>query len=195
MRNALSALALLSAALPATGAFAAQSMTVAVCNQGQLPDAVVRRAEDEAAYVFRSADVEIHWTGCGAEIALADAHTRPDFIVRVRQGQDFEKVGPVSLEAMGRAFLDGTGDGYLADAYYGAIRQLTLSYPIAGADRVLGCTIAHELGHLLLGPGHRLNGIMQAAWTDEELVNLNQRRFKFNTWERAAIARKLALRK
>jgi hypothetical protein len=51
----------------------------------------------------------------------------------------------------------------MADVYYGAIRELTLLDPIAGADRVMGYTMAHELGHLLIGAGHRPNGLIRAS--------------------------------
>jgi hypothetical protein len=48
------------------------------------------------------------------------------------------------------------------------------------ADELLGCVIAHELGHLLLGPGHVPGGVMQAHWSGNELDALRQRRLKFN---------------
>jgi hypothetical protein len=35
---------------------------------------------------------------------------------------------------------------------------------------LLGCAIAHELGHLLLGPnGHSAGGIMQGEWEPKQL--------------------------
>ena len=88
-------------------AFGAEHMSVAVCNIGDLPAQVIEHAEAEAAYVFQSMDVEIRWTGCGAEVDAADARMRPDFIVRVRVGGHLPKAGATSLEAMGRAFRVG----------------------------------------------------------------------------------------
>lgn len=98
---------------------------------------------------------------------------RPDFIVRVRVGGHFAKIGPTSLEAMGRASMNVDGTGNMADIYYGAIRELTLLYPVAGADQVMGYTMAHGSGHLLIGAGHRPNGIMRAALSNRELDALN----------------------
>jgi len=40
---------------------------------------------------------------------------RPDFIVRVQTGGHITKAGPVSLDAMGRAFMDATGYGFMVD--------------------------------------------------------------------------------
>jgi len=42
----------------------------------------------------------------------------------------------------------------MADVYCGAIRELTLLYPVAGADQLMGYTMAHELGHLLMSWMH-----------------------------------------
>jgi hypothetical protein len=119
---------------------------------------------------------------------------RPDFIVRVRVGGHISKVGPTSLEAMGRAFMNVDGTGNMADVYFGAIRELTLLYPVTGADQVMGYTMAHELGHLLIGAGHRPNGLMRAALSKKELDALNHRHLKFNEAEQAAILHKLRLR-
>lgn len=132
--------------------------------------------------------------GCGAEVDAADARMRPDFIVRVRIGGHLPKAGDTSLEAMGRAFMNVDGTGNMADVYFGAIRELTLLYPVAGVDQLMGYTMAHELGHLLIGAGHRPNGLMRAASSKKELDALNQRHLKFNKAEQAAILRKLRSR-
>jgi hypothetical protein len=95
---------LISALFSTVAAFAGERMSVAICNIGQLPAQVIAHAEDEAAYVFQSMDVEIQWTSCGPEVDLADARTRPDFILRVRVGGHIAKVGPTSLEAIGPGF-------------------------------------------------------------------------------------------
>jgi hypothetical protein len=179
----------------ATAAFAGQSMNVAVCNLSQVSGTVIEHAQAEAAYVFRNIDVEIHWMDCGAEVGAQDPGIRPDYIVRVQLGGKIAKPGPVSLEAMGRAFMDETGYGFMVDTYYGAINDLIVRFPLAGSDQLLGVVIAHELGHLLIGAGHRPNGIMRASWGKEEMEALNRRHLKFNDWERATILHKLAMRK
>jgi hypothetical protein len=190
MKNGL----LISVLFSTTAAFAGEHMSVAVCNIGELPAQAIEHAEAEAAYVFESMGVEIRWTNCGAEVDAQDAHTRPDFIVRVRVGGHLPKADATSLEAMGRAFMNVDGTGNMADVYYGAIRELTLLDPVAGADQVMGYTMAHELGHLLIGAGHRPNGLMRSALSKKELDALNHRHLKFNEDEQAAILRKLRSR-
>ena len=88
--------------------------------------------------------------------------------------------------------VDGTGN--MADVYYGAIRELTPRYPVADGDQLMGYTMAHELGHLLIGAGHRPNGLMRAALSKKELDALNHRHLKFNEAEQTAILRKLRSR-
>jgi hypothetical protein len=175
-------------------AFAGERMTVAVCNLGELPAAAIERAEAEATYVFQSMAVEIRWTSCGAEVDAAETGVRPDFIVRLRAGGHLPKAGDTSLEAMGRAFMNADGTGNMADVYYGAVRELAMLDPVAGADQLMGYTMAHELGHLLMGAGHRPNGLMRAALSKKELDALHHRHLKFNQAEQAVILRKLRSR-
>jgi hypothetical protein len=52
---------------------------------------------------------------------------------------------------------------------------------------LLGYIIAHELGHLLLGPGHAPSGIMRATWDMNDLEAIRQGRLKFSREECARI--------
>jgi len=101
----------------------------------------------------------------------------------------------VSLEAMGRAFMDNAGAGFMADAYCGAIRDLTAQFPLTTSSQLLGYVITHELGHLLIGAGHRHSGIMRASYGKAELDALNHRSLRFLGWERETILRHLQARR
>jgi hypothetical protein len=169
-------------------------MRVAVCNVSQVPNTVVERAKVEAVYVFQVMDVEIRWMDCGVEISAPDLRPQPDFIVRFQAGGHFRKADPVSLDAMGRAFMDSNGYGYMVDAYYTAIRDLAMLFPFVGDDQLMGYVMAHELGHLLIGAGHRPNGIMRPTWNKAEIEALKRRHLKFTDLERTSILRALAAR-
>jgi len=184
---------LISGLSSVVAAFAGEHMTVAACNLGELPATVIEHAEAEAAYVFRAIDVEIHWTNCGAEVGAKDARMRPDFIIRV-VGRHITKGGPWVRWMLGQAFMDAGGAGVMADVYYGTIEELVHLYPVAGGDQVLGYSMAHELGHLLIGPGHPRKGIMQAPWGKKELDAINRSQLQFSEAERATILRKLRSR-
>lgn len=176
-----------------SSAFGAERMSVAVCNIAELPVSLIEHAERDATYVFRAMDVEIHWLSC-AEMNVEGARMRTDFIIRVRAAGDVTTASLTSLDLMGRAFLDSEGAGYIADIYYAGIQELTRRYPFASSDRVLGYTMAHELGHLLIGAGHRRNGIMRGPWGRAEFEALSLGHLPFSDAERATILRKLRSR-
>lgn len=119
---------------------------------------------------------------------------RTDFIIRVRGGANVTPAGLTSLDLMGRAFLNAEGAGYIADIYYARIQELTRQYPFASSDQVLGYTMAHELGHLLIGAGHGATGIMRGPWGRKEFEALGLRHLTFSGAEWATILRKLRLR-
>ena len=55
---------------------------------------------------------------------------------------------------------------------------------------LLGCTIAHELGHLLLGKNsHTKRGIMRASWTAWEVERIAAGDLGFTAEQRKRIAR------
>jgi hypothetical protein len=57
---------------------------------------------------------------------------------------------------------------------------------------ILGSVIAHEIGHLLLGPNaHMESGIMQAQWTREQLNQAFRGRLMFTLAQQRLSARKL----
>jgi len=64
----------------------------------------------------------------------------------------------------------------LASAYYDYAARLALThYTEFDTDIVLGCVIAHELGHLLLGlNSHSSSGIMQSPWKPEKVRRVMQ---------------------
>jgi hypothetical protein len=169
------------------------TLNVAVCDLGGIPVSVIEHAETDAAYVFRAMDVEIHWLSC-AEMNVEDARMRTDFVIRMRVGGNVTTLGLASLDLMGRAFLNAEEAGYIADIYYDRIQELTRQYPFASNDRLLGYTMAHELGHLLIGAGHGASGIMRGPWGRKEFEALSRRLLTFSKAERATILRKLRSR-
>lgn len=176
-------------AMFSTGFLAAgQQMNVSLCNLGGLPGSVLARAKAETESVFQSAGVRIEWKACeeGPDGPVRTAW----FTLRLRGDKPPKTMGTSSLDAMGRAFVVEGRDGYLADAYFQAIQDLAERHQ-ADAGALLGYVIAHELGHLLLGPGHVPDGVMRAGWNVNELRALRQRWLKFNDAERAQIQRQL----
>ena len=84
---------------------------------------------------------------------------------------------------------DGTAN--YAEVYYEPVRKLTTAYQLVEADDILGYAVAHELGHLLLGPRHTTHGIMSVRWSIRDLQMMTQRRLRFTQAEGSAMQRKI----
>ena len=180
---------LIVVALSAGTLFAADRMNVSICNPGQLPDSVVARAKAEAESVFRSVEVRIEWKGC--EDAPAESRSGERwYTLRLRNDKPLETSHASALDAMGRAFISDSHAGSMADAYFKAIEHLA-AWQQADAGALLGYVIAHELGHLLLGPGHTADGVMRSGWNAHELKALRQHWLRFNQEECARIRQEL----
>jgi len=177
---------LVYALLSSMAAFAGEKMSVSVCNPGQLPAAVVASAEQQAGVVFRAIDVEVVWQECGQGAAAAKAAGERRFTIRLRNDAPPKMAGPTSLDAMGRAYVPEEGTGFMADAYYRSV-QLVAGANNSDTSALLGCVMSHELGHLLLGPGHVPNGIMRAAWKPQDVDAARKRSLKFNAAQGARI--------
>jgi hypothetical protein len=164
-------------------------ISISVCNFAHLSSAGLTKAESEVALVFRSADIDIRWDKCGAKIDRAAGSER-HFIIRVRgDGQSVNRGR--ARPPMGRAF-DTPGFQYLyADVYYDVARQFATLYAVADSYEILGYAIAHELGHLILGPKHAPEGLMVPRWRRQELEAMCHQALRFTKSERAAIRNQL----
>jgi hypothetical protein len=163
----LSTAALMGLVFPATAfsseANDAHSLTVLVFNFRQAPAEILVKAEKEAGRILEQGGVPVTWRECptGNE-PCRKGPGRVFFLAMM--------AGPVQNK-----FVD-TISGYavlpdhLAAVYYDYLPRL----PGGKGNKddtalVLGCVIAHELGHLLLGAhGHSIAGIMQAQWGIEQ---------------------------
>lgn len=177
---------LICALISSAALSAGVKLNVSVCNLGQLPGSVVERAENQAADVFRSIDVEVVWNACGDGPASQKAASDRWFTIRLRNDAAPKMAGSTSLDAMGLAYVSADAAGNLADAYYKNVRS---SAEAGNSDpaALLGCVMAHELGHLLLGPGHVPGGIMRAGWKSADLDAVRKRSLKFNSAQGARI--------
>ena len=82
-------------------------------------------------------------------------------------------------EVFGVAFLSDEGTGCYSDVFYDQAMQLHADWHVGLSD-LLGNVMAHELGHLLLGPNsHSRAGVMRAHWQEEELQQLSRGNLRF----------------
>lgn len=148
-------------------------------------DAPVRTtAIDEARAILTDVGVNTTWHDCTRTEACAPEPG--DLVVRV-----VREVGPVNVEwrqALGYSVVDPSqGAGTLATIY---INRVEHSARHAGADLslLLGRTIAHEVGHLVLHTNeHGEQGLMRAIWTEQEMARNAHDDWVFATPERRQI--------
>lgn len=162
-------------------ACAADRMSVYVCNQGRIPSSVVAGAKREASLAFQHLAIEIVWRDCAKDAPPRLAGLERVFVIRLRPGMAPMAARALSLETMGRAYVPYQGGGYLADAYYRSIESMAeATSSRADIPELLGYVMTHELGHLLLGPGHSPGGVMRAVWRQREMQCIRSGGLKFD---------------
>jgi hypothetical protein len=157
-------------AFPATalaGNAESPTLTVLVYNTAQAAPAILAGAEREAGRILGVAGLRVVWVDCLDQHSAADAQ---ELCHKAREPTD------VALRV-----LPGHIQGRLQDTLFGFVFPPALAsvyYEYAGRlastdgeiSIMLGCAIAHELGHLLLGPNsHSGGGIMHGEWGPKEL--------------------------
>jgi hypothetical protein len=146
------------------------NLTVSVFNDAGVEPSVWLQAQGRATEIMRRSGISLTWLDCGFPasgkrdsncIAISyPAHLS----VRV-----VRKVSPVKGDIFGQSFQDAAGEGNYVLVYYASIKAFRAATTVP-AGELLGCVVAHELGHLLLGTAsHSSTGLMSAVWQDPEL--------------------------
>jgi hypothetical protein len=168
-------------------------MYVAICNTSGLPETVVSHAKKEIVLVFSAARADIRWVDC-VEVPTAKAELGNQlFVVRLRGDGPRSTSRNVALDMMGRAYTNERGSGTLADAYLPSINMCAEQNSVERAS-LLGLVISHELGHLLLGPGHVPSGLMYGTWKSHETEAIRKRWLRFDSQQAAIIQGELEKR-
>lgn len=146
------------------------SLTVSVFNDAGVEPSVWLQAQGRATEIMRRSGISLTWLDCGSPVSrMPDpnciAISYPTHLsVRV-----VPKVSPVKGDIFGQTFQDVAGEGNYVLVYYASIKAFRAATTIP-AGELLGCVVAHELGHLLLGTvSHSPTGLMSAVWQDPEL--------------------------
>ena len=139
-------------------------------------------AEAEATFILNQTGIEAAWVDCPFRPAewknYPDCHnasSTTDFVIRIvattGQAGRFSKHG----EALGEAQeCPRDRAGCIANIFYREVPAL-VRYRDVSQSQVLGHALAHEIGHLLLGPNsHSATGVMRGEWTYRELKTIAQ---------------------
>ena len=207
-RYSIATLALLIAisAAAETDAPAGSSLTITVriSNQAGVAEAELTKAKWISAYILNDAGLSVAWLDCplpsdipsGSPCRRSPVQTE---IALVIVGSSGEKQVAPPANAFGSAIMAPAG-GFASVAYVFYLRLLAMTGPRFDVDGavLLGCVMAHEMGHLLLGTNaHSTAGIMRPMWSGKSLPRHGVGQFVFteeqkrslqqNTVTRAAI--------
>ena len=170
--SALMALVSLPVESTASATTAAEdiAITIRVYDYAQASPTILALAEREAGRIFGEAGLKVVWLDCAPQHTLS---VPQDLCQKAIEAED---VRLRILLAPVRNFLQDNVFGFavspaLATVYYESALDFAkndegeFEFPI-----VLGCAIAHEIGHLLLGSkAHSVSGVMRAQWEREHI--------------------------
>lgn len=160
--------------------FQASIPTILVMNYSPAPSGTVKAAEAEAGRILGDAGVQTSWFNC-----TIPSSTRQRSICDNEQAPGEIRLRILSGPVQTR-FRDGSFGFAIApvfaSVYYEPTAQLGKAHSLEFAvPMILGGMIAHEIGHLLLGPNsHSPSGIMQARWEAEQVQQLLKGALVFN---------------
>ena len=173
-------------------------------NYAGLDDRIVRAAQRQTTSILSEAGTGAVWlhcpvsaeqsgrmSGCANPLAALDVVLKllPRAMAR-DAGQTADTFGfavPTSPTGLGIAYVFTDRTDELS--FHGPFS----TSPDITRPLVLGHVIAHELGHLLLGPkNHSSNGIMSPRWTVAEVRRIGTANLFFTTREAAAIRKRIA---
>lgn len=144
------------------------TVPIRLVNEAAVPPRILTAAQREAAYILKSLCVDLEWhseLGTDAiEMRITPAPIGPD----IPQG------------ALGITFLDPTSTNRRT-VFFSRVRALGRTYGrLVTLPGLLGCVLAHEIGHLLLGSRtHSREGIMIPNFERAELLKAGQRGLLF----------------
>lgn len=121
---------------------------------------MMSRALVRLKQILDRAGIRLDWVDCrppAVQAANCNAAPRPEeAVVRLTSGR------PTLWDhACGAALLPDVGTAHYVTVFVDCVREAADAL-LLHQDVVLACTLAHEIGHLMLGPGHESVGLMQA---------------------------------
>jgi hypothetical protein len=149
---------------------------VSVYNPARVPINDLIRAKGVAAHIFTEVRINVMWVAglMFSEVHDKSHHPEPpiatDLEVRIFTRAMLKPV-VVAHDVLGITLLPDVPSSTRAVVIYDNILE-NARFGFIDPIRLLGLTMAHEVGHLLL-QGHSPAGIMQARWLAKDLPDRN----------------------
>jgi hypothetical protein len=169
-------------------------VTVTVYNRSNMRGPMLEAGEGVAKEVLRGAGLESVWVNCPVSSTMAaDGEcmlppNRTRLVLTVVPRWPDRRVDPRSL---GLALEVEHGFGAYCYVFQERLEELAAAAHNSAAD-LLGRAMAHEVGHLLKGPGsHSPRGIMSEQWQADELRAAAMGRLNFMEGDAVRMRRRL----
>jgi hypothetical protein len=153
-------------------------LTLRIYNYARVDPVSLASSEKVAAEAFENLGVQLVWVDC----PVPKAHSRVyaacqsdmgpiDLVLRILPRHMAIKLAARD-EPLGSAQTCPESEPACElNVFYYRIDELAVEG--YRADRILGYVIAHEVAHVLLGPGHSEDGIMRGQWTRNDLQRIS----------------------
>jgi hypothetical protein len=153
-------------------------LTLRVYNYARIDSDSLARSEKVADAIFGNVGMETVWVDCPTSKTQWQAYPAcqshmgtTDLVLKILPKHMAMKVRR-RTESLGFAqTCPETEPACELNVFYHRIDELaTKGYK---EDRILGYVIAHEVAHVLIGPGHSEDGIMRGEWTPPDLQRIS----------------------
>jgi len=145
-------------------------ISVMVFDQAEVSGHTLSEAQERAAAILGKAGVEVKWIDChqSANAAVCATVAEPDRLFLTIVTEDNRQL--FGEDVLGRSVPGDRGShGIYARVFYRHIQAKAEQERVDPAQ-LLGLAVAHEFGHLLLGPkAHSAEGIMRANWSRRDM--------------------------
>lgn len=167
------------------------SVSVVIHNDANLPMTLLNPAELIASSIYGRAQVVLSWVHATERTnttALAEPKVRIRIVSRTLATRTRER------EAIGFTPSSKSTSPTIAYILEHRVVEVARRYNVPESV-VLGATMAHELGHLLLpSPGHTPTGLMRNPFRQLDFIHVRQERLQLTTTEAAQLQAAVAAR-
>ena len=177
------------------------AVTLRIYNYAGLSDDALAGAEAAASSIFQRAGIETVWLDCprdqsesGRYPVCESAFGPRDFVVRLASRSMAESL-PLPSDTFGFGLPCANRESACyADVFSHRVTAFAADEQI-NEPKLMGHVLAHEIGHLLLGPNsHGPAGIMQARWDEDQIEAMRRAGLAFTAGESRRMRENVRLR-
>jgi hypothetical protein len=157
-------------------------LALRVYNYARIDPVSLALSEKMASAIFENVGVEIAWVDCSVSRPTSTSLSRPSPACQSDMGSTdlVLRILPRNMAIKLAARNDPLGFAQICmesepacelNVFYHRVDELAVNG--YRTDRILGYVIAHEVTHVLLGPGHSEEGVMRGQWTRDDLQRIS----------------------